>query len=103
MSRLNYAEALAEYVRNTVNAIERSGTPFVSGGRLEGPFYGQLIIGGPHAGRRKKAYWDNQKQVIIIRDPTAASEGTVFVSTPEHRDRMFPYYWHTLPAAEKKR
>jgi hypothetical protein len=103
MARLNYAEALAEYVRNTVNAIERSGTPFVSGGRLEGPFYGQLIISGPHAGRRKKAYWDNQKQVIIIRDPTAESEGTVFVSTPEHRDRMFPYYWYTLPAAEKKR
>jgi hypothetical protein len=95
-----YLQALQEYIHSTVNKVEKSGSKFVFSGNAQGPFYGCLIDGGPHKGRRKRAYWDNEKQVIIIRDPTAESRGTVFVSTPEYRDRVFPYNWNTMPKAK---
>lgn len=102
MTNERYLRALAEYVQNTVNACERSGRPFVFSGKAQGPFYGYLISEGEHHGRRKKAYWDDEKQAIIIRDPSAGSRGTVFVSTPNYRDRAFPYNWYSLPKSVRE-
>ena len=84
---------LQDYVYSTIDLVERSGRNFAFGGRFEGPYYGETVTYGSNAGKRKKAYWDNEKQVLIVRDPTNPDGGSVFKSTPEYRAEHFPDTW----------
>lgn len=89
-------QKLADYVFNVVNGVELSRQFGQMPSGLEGPFY-------PTTGD-SKAYWDDNRKVIIVRNPNDTSGGTVFKpdrAPGEERGYLTDNFPHAKPPGSR--